>query len=186
MDQSSCRIHNKHVWSQLWCVELRYLSICPDSHRHTQRQRHTKHQSMHNTVCVYILEYLWNWISLLSSLCCLPYCTKQIHVPVLYFVFADESQYRNLVVWLEDQKIRHYKIDDRAALRNICAGDWQNAYKKVTLYIHNLTSPLYSWYYEITSSWWPYTVTIADSHIWHLRIVTSTNMNQYHPSYISF
>lgn len=48
-----------------------------------------------------------------------------------FSVFTDESQFRNLIVWLEDQKIRHYKIEDRTALRNICAGDWEEALKKV-------------------------------------------------------
>ncbi|KAL1117954.1 hypothetical protein AAG570_004265, partial [Ranatra chinensis] len=31
----------------------------------------------------------------------------------------DEQQLRSLVLWLEDQKIRHYKIEDRAELRAI-------------------------------------------------------------------
>ena len=46
------------------------------------------------------------------------------------FTVTDETQFRNLVVWLEDQKIRHYKIEDRAALRDICAGNWDVALKQ--------------------------------------------------------
>ena len=45
---------------------------------------------------------------------------------------SDESQFRNCIVWLEDQKIRHYKIEDRGNLRNIPSSDWPKAYQKVT------------------------------------------------------
>ena len=34
-------------------------------------------------------------------------------------------------MWLEDQKIRHYKIEDRQALRNTSSGDWPDALKSV-------------------------------------------------------
>lgn len=44
---------------------------------------------------------------------------------------SDETQYRNCVVWLEDQKIRHYKIEDRGNLRNVPSSDWPAAYQKV-------------------------------------------------------
>ena len=43
----------------------------------------------------------------------------------------DETQFRNCIVWLEDQKIRHYKIEDRGNLRNIPSSDWPKAYQKV-------------------------------------------------------
>jgi len=33
----------------------------------------------------------------------------------------------NLILWLEDQKIRHYKIEDRAALRNVQDSNWPTA-----------------------------------------------------------
>lgn len=46
---------------------------------------------------------------------------------------SDETQYRNCIVWLEDQKIRHYKIEDRGNLRNIPSSDWPKAYQKVAL-----------------------------------------------------
>jgi len=57
------------------------------------------------------------------------------------FTATDESQFRNLVIWLEDQKIRHYKIEDRSALRNVCAGNWEDSLKS---YISDLgyTGPL--------------------------------------------
>ncbi|OWK00007.1 hypothetical protein Celaphus_00015659 [Cervus elaphus hippelaphus] len=29
------------------------------------------------------------------------------------FNCKDETEFRNFIVWLEDQKIRHYKIEDR-------------------------------------------------------------------------
>ena len=44
---------------------------------------------------------------------------------------SDESQFRNLIVWLEDQKIRHYKIEDREALRNTDSETWPDAFSKV-------------------------------------------------------
>lgn len=49
------------------------------------------------------------------------------------FNISNESEFRNLIVWLEDQKIRQYKIEDRAALRNVCAGDWNNAFQQYLL-----------------------------------------------------
>lgn len=47
------------------------------------------------------------------------------------YFFIDEDEFRNFIVWLEDQKIRHYKIEDRAGLRNIKSSDWTKAYKSV-------------------------------------------------------
>lgn len=44
----------------------------------------------------------------------------------------DDTQFRNCIVWLEDQKIRHYKIEDRGDLRNIPSSEWPKAYQKVT------------------------------------------------------
>nr|XP_057941953.1 RNA transcription, translation and transport factor protein isoform X2 [Doryrhamphus excisus] len=46
------------------------------------------------------------------------------------FDCSDETQLRNCIVWLEDQKIRHYKIEDRGNLRNIPSSDWPKAYHK--------------------------------------------------------
>lgn len=55
--------------------------------------------------------------------------------PVIHRCFSsrcsDETQFRNCIVWLEDQKIRHYKIEDRGNLRNIPSSDWPKAYQKV-------------------------------------------------------
>ena len=33
------------------------------------------------------------------------------------FESQNQAEFRGLILWLEDQKIRHYKIDDRAGLR---------------------------------------------------------------------
>lgn len=52
-------------------------------------------------------------------------------VHVYVSLCSDETQFRNCVVWLEDQKIRHYKIEDRGNLRNIPSSDWPKAYQKV-------------------------------------------------------
>ncbi|GAB0092980.1 uncharacterized protein DMENIID0001_080320 [Sergentomyia squamirostris] len=42
----------------------------------------------------------------------------------------DPKQFRSTLLWLEDQKIRHYKIDDRAELRKTDAPEWEAAYAK--------------------------------------------------------
>ncbi|GFR99055.1 UPF0568 protein C14orf166 homolog [Elysia marginata] len=43
------------------------------------------------------------------------------------FDIQDDNQFRSLILWLEDQKIRHYKIEDRASLRNAGSNDQWNA-----------------------------------------------------------
>ncbi|XP_054758376.2 RNA transcription, translation and transport factor protein-like [Lytechinus pictus] len=52
---------------------------------------------------------------------------------------CDENKWRNLVEWLEDQKVRLYKIEDRAALRNKSSTQWPKAFIK---YIQDLQCPL--------------------------------------------
>jgi len=47
---------------------------------------------------------------------------------------TDEDEFRNLVVWLEDQKIRWYKIEDRGELRDIKSSEWLKAFAKVVCY----------------------------------------------------
>lgn len=42
----------------------------------------------------------------------------------------DPKSFRNLVLWLEDQKIRHYTIEDRTELRKITNPDWNKAFEK--------------------------------------------------------
>uniref|UniRef100_A0A3P8W4U5 RNA transcription, translation and transport factor protein n=1 Tax=Cynoglossus semilaevis TaxID=244447 RepID=A0A3P8W4U5_CYNSE len=54
------------------------------------------------------------------------------------FDCTDETQFRNCVVWLEDQKIRHYKIEDRGNLRNIPSSEWPKAYQK---YLQDVNCP---------------------------------------------
>ncbi|XP_002740897.1 RNA transcription, translation and transport factor protein-like [Saccoglossus kowalevskii] len=46
------------------------------------------------------------------------------------FDITDERKWRNLIVWLEDQKIRLYTIEDRGPLRNTCGGDWPTVFQK--------------------------------------------------------
>uniref|UniRef100_A0A8C7BBA8 RNA transcription, translation and transport factor protein n=1 Tax=Neovison vison TaxID=452646 RepID=A0A8C7BBA8_NEOVI len=46
------------------------------------------------------------------------------------FNCKDETEFRNFIVWLEDQKIRHYKIEDRGNLRNIRSSDWPKFFEK--------------------------------------------------------
>lgn len=55
----------------------------------------------------------------------------KIHI-MAFFYITDDNEFRNLIVWLEDQKIRHYKIEDRAALRNTPAPEWTKAFESVS------------------------------------------------------
>ena len=57
-----------------------------------------------------------------------------IHLRIHKYFFEDEAEFRNLIVWLEDQKIRHYKIEDRQALRNTTASNWTDALQTVGLF----------------------------------------------------
>ncbi|KFO29718.1 hypothetical protein H920_08873 [Fukomys damarensis] len=49
-----------------------------------------------------------------------------------------ETEFRNFIVWLEDQKIRHYKIEDRGNLRNIPSSDWPKFFEK---YLRDVNCP---------------------------------------------
>jgi len=40
------------------------------------------------------------------------------------------EDFRSLVIWTEDQKIRHYKIEERGALRDIDGASWEEAFDK--------------------------------------------------------
>ncbi|MBN3288737.1 RTRAF protein, partial [Polyodon spathula] len=51
---------------------------------------------------------------------------------------SDETEFRNFVVWLEDQKIRHYKIEERGNLRNIHSPEWPKHFEK---YLQDVASP---------------------------------------------
>ncbi|XP_023951082.1 RNA transcription, translation and transport factor protein [Bicyclus anynana] len=55
------------------------------------------------------------------------------------FNCEDEKEYRSVVLWLEDQKIRHYKIEEREGLRNIDSEQWKKAYNT---YQTDLVSPV--------------------------------------------
>lgn len=45
------------------------------------------------------------------------------------FSVNDPEQFRNLVVWLEDIKIRHYPVEDRVGLRDISSKDWSTNFE---------------------------------------------------------
>lgn len=55
------------------------------------------------------------------------------------FSSLDEKSFRDLVVWLEDQKIRHYKIEDRGALKAVEEKDWATGYRQ---YLGSLNCPI--------------------------------------------
>jgi RLL motif-containing protein 1 len=54
------------------------------------------------------------------------------------FNCKDETEFRNCIVWLEDQKIRHYEIEDRGNLRNIPGSDWPKFFEK---YLRDINCP---------------------------------------------
>ncbi|XP_042882907.1 RNA transcription, translation and transport factor protein-like [Penaeus japonicus] len=54
------------------------------------------------------------------------------------FNINDEKSFRDLIVWLEDQKIRHYKIEDRGDLKAIDSNEWPTTYKR---YLGGLNCP---------------------------------------------
>ncbi|XP_031554612.1 RNA transcription, translation and transport factor protein-like [Actinia tenebrosa] len=64
----------------------------------------------------------------------------EYHHPDTFNVDSEE-ECRNLVVWLEDQKIRFYKIEDREALRDVKNDNWT---KSLTKYLLDLQCPLLS------------------------------------------
>ncbi|XP_065563317.1 RNA transcription, translation and transport factor protein-like [Artemia franciscana] len=44
---------------------------------------------------------------------------------------ADEDQFRSVILWLEDQKIRQYKIEEREGLRDVKSSlAWSKSYEK--------------------------------------------------------
>jgi len=61
------------------------------------------------------------------------------HVNPEGFTVDDEKSFRELIVWLEDQKIRHYKIQDRTDLKAVDSNDWHIAFKR---YLGDLNCPI--------------------------------------------
>lgn len=57
------------------------------------------------------------------------------------FNISDDNELKSLVLWLEDQKIRHYKVDDRDGLRDLTSVVWPLTYKK---YLDDLACPVKS------------------------------------------
>ncbi|XP_058957618.1 RNA transcription, translation and transport factor protein isoform X1 [Pocillopora verrucosa] len=55
------------------------------------------------------------------------------------FQVNNEDEFRNLVVWLEDQKIRYYRIEEREELRDTKKNEWTKTFKK---YLDDLQCPL--------------------------------------------
>ncbi|OBS71918.1 hypothetical protein A6R68_13503 [Neotoma lepida] len=60
------------------------------------------------------------------------------------FNCKDETEFRNFIVWLEDQKIRHYKIEDRGNLRNIHSSDWPKFFEKPFLHVKGTNDEKYA------------------------------------------
>ena len=60
--------------------------------------------------------------------------------------FEDEKQFRQMVVWLEDMKIRFYPIDGRQALRDVQNPAWEQALLKV---IHSNIDRSFQWMFSV-------------------------------------
>ena len=54
------------------------------------------------------------------------------------FDLNDETSFRLLIIWLEDQKIRWYKEEDRAELRSYSSSQWENA---LNVYLRDIECP---------------------------------------------
>ena len=54
------------------------------------------------------------------------------------FDVTNESMFRQMVVWLEDMKIRHYTIDGRAGLRSTDSDNWPAVFRQ---YLTDLECP---------------------------------------------
>ena len=52
------------------------------------------------------------------------------------------DDFRSLVIGTEDQKIRHYKIEERAALRDLDNSRWEEAFDK---YWNDVGFPISDW-----------------------------------------
>lgn len=59
-------------------------------------------------------------------------------ITVHWFVL-DEKHFKTLILWLEDQVIRHYKIEDRLKLRDLDSPNWNVAFEQ---YCKDLECPL--------------------------------------------
>lgn len=67
-----------------------------------------------------------------------------------HFDTKNDTQWKNLVLWLEDQKIRHFKIEDRGALRNIANPQWTSTF---TQYLAELNCPYTGCDVEVIVDW---------------------------------
>jgi len=56
-----------------------------------------------------------------------------------FFSASDDKQFQNVVVWLEDQKIRRYKIENRESLRQTNKDDFEKAYNQ---YLMDVDCPI--------------------------------------------
>lgn len=55
-----------------------------------------------------------------------------------------------MILWLEDQKIRHMKIEDRAGLRDVTSPKWSEAFQQVKTVAKHLNI-------KITANFFSYT-----------------------------
>jgi hypothetical protein len=68
---------------------------------------------------------------------------RELVSELIRFIFQilDENQFRHMILWLEEQKIRHYKIEDREPLRQYQSPEWIKCYQQ---YKDDLACPIVS------------------------------------------
>ena len=77
-------------------------------------------------------EYLGRFVILLNYL--FAYIIIYIYIYAFFILILskiDDKVFRNFVSWLENQKIRLYKIEERYELDNIESKEWPKAFEKV-------------------------------------------------------
>lgn len=57
----------------------------------------------------------------------------------VYCNVSDTQHFRKVILWLEDQKIRHYTIEDRKKLRDITSEEWPKTFEK---YCNDVKCPI--------------------------------------------
>ena len=56
----------------------------------------------------------------------------------MWIIISDDKKVRSLVIWLEDQKIRRYKIEEREPFKNSSPEKWSETF---TQYLTDLDCP---------------------------------------------
>lgn len=127
-------------WTNDRCRSLSRLQFLPIIHRKfwsfenicilCNRLRFLNEQNLFlfrrkSTLCWSVNSLLWNTRKITIRKVII-YRRFESHLTwIILTLFEDETQFRQLVVWLEDMKIRLYPIDGRQNLRDIQNPQWE-------------------------------------------------------------